>query len=285
MDGQSNFVIGLDFYEVYPKGCFKSFGDNPLWFNPFGDIPRKPYLGTPICHRHKYQHGTTGTNAGGCDEDYQKILTQEECRSFAACSSHCTSTQFTVGEEVEHNAGWYVGEEDEDCSSTCVARTGLVCNAASLEKMKEIGSQAAMTAILGKETCSGGYADTDGAEAPFKIIDAKTNQCNFVRANSEPSCMAMTPTGGKHYKRFCYCSFANDARPADTGPDFYDKRPQGCFIHPTDKCVYYNVPRNTTPSGTIEGTPVCQAKHGQTVHKKPEATVAATTKTAAKSFI
>lgn len=51
-----------------------------------------------------------------------------------------------------------------------------------------------------------------------------------------------------------------DERPADSGAEFYDKRPKGCFRHHGDGCIYFNVPRDAEPAGTIQGAPVCMIK-------------------------
>jgi len=60
-----------------------------------------------------------------------------------------------------------------------------------------------------------------------------------------------------------------DERPANSGAEWYDKRPKGCFINADDGCVYFNVPQTNDdgtakePAGTITGIPVCHIpQHG-----------------------
>jgi len=74
---------------------------------------------------------------------------------------------------------------------------------------------------------------------------------------------------------------ADDHRPADQTGDFFDKRPEGCFIHPTTGCVHFNVPRaDTKPSGAIAGTAACMASSGH--HSTTTASTNTTTAAAAR---
>jgi len=70
---------------------------------------------------------------------------------------------------------------------------------------------------------------------------------------------------------------ADDPRPTDQTEAFFDQRPEGCFIHPTTDCVFFNVPRaGKQPSGAISGTSACMASSGH-----HGGTTASTTATAA----
>lgn len=99
------FEVNLNYYDVYPRGCFKKDGEDTLWFNPFGALPANPAGDSkPVCHRPKYVLGTNDTNDGGfsADDDYGRLLDEDECRTFAECLGHCSPEEFRVGV----NASW-----------------------------------------------------------------------------------------------------------------------------------------------------------------------------------
>jgi len=93
------FQVDPAYFEEYPRGCFKKNGDTPFWFNAYGEMPKNPKGGTPICHRPVYKTGTNDTNDGGagCKDTYERLVTEFECRTFAECKGHCAPEEFRVG--------------------------------------------------------------------------------------------------------------------------------------------------------------------------------------------
>jgi len=269
-----NFSVTDHFFEVYPRNCFKNDAEDVLWFNPYGTWPELP-KGLPICHRPKFKLGTPSTDAGDCTGDYEKITDVEECRTYAGCTSHCIMDQFRIGITIKDEKGWYLGDVGESCSDTCSGMPGLLCDTVSVAKMTEITAQDKFTAdVLNGATCStyGASAATNG---DFPSVDVAGLCTSYDSANTTgvaPTCDA--PPGAAGTKRFCYCQYDEQYQiPEGTGPEYYDKRPAGCFVHATDNCTYFNVPRTAAPAGTIEGSPICAIKtHGQSA---PSATATA----------
>mmetsp|Transcript_99996 Transcript_99996/g.173506 ORF Transcript_99996/g.173506 Transcript_99996/m.173506 type:complete len:436 (-) Transcript_99996:55-1362(-) len=95
-----------------------------------------------------------------------------------------------------------------------------------------------------------GTADTDGG-CPG----------GFQRIMDEDACRSAAKCQGFCINDDDFQFGVNVTEPAtDTRmPDAwrYDWRPAGCFIHPTDNCTYFNVPRNESPAGPISGIPMC----------------------------
>jgi len=259
------FLLTDDFFEVYPRNCFKEEEYDALWFNPYGTWPELP-KGLPVCKRPKYKIGTEGTNDGECTGDYEKITSVTDCRTFSECTSHCTTDHFRVGIQRQHEKGWYLGDVGESCSDTCSGMPGLLCDSVSVAKMTDIDAQDKLTAdVLNDATCST-YGSSALRDGDFPSVDTDGKCFTYDSTNTTgfaPTCGAAPQEAGT--KRFCYCQYDEQYQiPEGTGPEYYDRRPAGCFVNVADNCTYFNVPKATAPTGTIEGSPICAIKtHGQ----------------------
>jgi hypothetical protein len=102
---RDEFEIPADFFDVYPKGCFRHecpSDDDPsrmcLFFNGAGDNPSNP-VGYPVCSKARYLFGknnTKSTDADQCPEGYLRIDHRDECDSARQCMGLSRSTYFTI---------------------------------------------------------------------------------------------------------------------------------------------------------------------------------------------
>lgn len=95
----------------------------------------------------------------------------------------------------------------------------------------------------------------------FKFANgtADTNVCpdtDFQKIMDEDTCRGAALCQGYCVNDADFQFGVNATQPAtDTRmPDAwdYDSKPAGCFIHPIDNCVYFNVPRDAPPAGPIQ---------------------------------
>lgn len=95
-----------DGFEQWPQGCFlDNFDAGTAYYNEITEASEtNPVNGTPICARPKYKNATADKNAGdeggGCAteaDDYEPILIEDECRTFAECKGYCVAEEFRTG--------------------------------------------------------------------------------------------------------------------------------------------------------------------------------------------
>lgn len=87
----SDFSLNAEWYDLYPKGCFRAAcGTKTCFFyNADGDMPENPQ-GYPVCTRPRYLNGTIetlddGTKEAKCPAGYEIMDNQTVCENAADC--------------------------------------------------------------------------------------------------------------------------------------------------------------------------------------------------------
>lgn len=126
----NEFQIPADFFDMYPKGCFKApcTNDNTkecFYFNSDGNNPTHPW-GYPVCSRPRYLYGKNNTNPDlkgtvtttaspgadytSCPPGYEIIDTEAACSHALACLGIPAGVPLTIangGIPISIDRMWY----------------------------------------------------------------------------------------------------------------------------------------------------------------------------------
>jgi len=107
-----HFNLAADWFDKYPKGCFKAPCTNDttdtttecFFFNADGDIPKHPE-GYPVCERARYVQApdlSCGANSTctdtevACPTGYNVITSLDECSAAGDCDGYAEGQEFNV---------------------------------------------------------------------------------------------------------------------------------------------------------------------------------------------